>query len=456
MSVVSLDSNGLITANGAGTATITVSLTDRPELTSECTVTVTDLILGDSNGNGEVNIADAVNTANMAIGNDVEHFNPKAADINGDGRISLADASGTVSIILEQPNTNFNSLHITEFVAEPILIENDNLLFCNPVNIELGETKLLHFELDNNQDLYGFQTDITLPDGLEFILEDNGKPELTLTDRADSTYVSVSNLLSPSLLRFGVFSSSHKPLIGSEGEIFTVFVRASSEYEGGELLINHTLLIDNNDFDVELQDFSMFIDNRHNDSCYIAPFTIGAGETKTICVELDNETPFSGFQTDIILPKELFVEEHSIKLTERAEAGHTLSTRNYGDGTTRVACFSVESKPLTGNNGAILEFDVTASSDISGDCLIELRNQIFSTVNAKEYHISDSSAEVTIDNLTNIGLSGGDVKDSDVEIFTPDGVLVFRGKAKDANVGTGLYLIRQNGRTKKLMITNTL
>lgn len=48
--------------------------------------------LGDVNGDGEVNSADALAVLNYAVGNDDENFNLERADLNADGSVNSADA----------------------------------------------------------------------------------------------------------------------------------------------------------------------------------------------------------------------------------------------------------------------------------------------------------------------------------------------------------------------------
>lgn len=100
--VATVDADGVVTAIADGIADITARATDGSEAAAVCRLTVLTPPTGDSNMNGTVNIADAVNTANYAVGNDVETFYFKAADVNRDSRITISDAAATVSIIMQQ------------------------------------------------------------------------------------------------------------------------------------------------------------------------------------------------------------------------------------------------------------------------------------------------------------------------------------------------------------------
>ena len=55
-------------------------------------------IPGDANGDGEVNMSDAVAIVNYILGNPSQSFNFNAADVNGDGKVTISDAVGVVNM----------------------------------------------------------------------------------------------------------------------------------------------------------------------------------------------------------------------------------------------------------------------------------------------------------------------------------------------------------------------
>ena len=57
---------------------------------------------GDANGDGKVDINDALSIVNYLMGNPPANFNEPAADVNVDGQITIADAVGVVNIILNK------------------------------------------------------------------------------------------------------------------------------------------------------------------------------------------------------------------------------------------------------------------------------------------------------------------------------------------------------------------
>ena len=65
-------------------------------------------LLGDANGDGEVNVADVTMTVDYILsnGSEFEHFVFPNADIDGNGIISVTDVTAIVDIILGVTATN--------------------------------------------------------------------------------------------------------------------------------------------------------------------------------------------------------------------------------------------------------------------------------------------------------------------------------------------------------------
>lgn len=270
-----------------------------------------------------------------------------------------------------------------------------NRFFIDPVNIEPGETVQLLFQLENETKFYGFQADIALPKGLSFLKDSNDKAEIRLSDRCGAGFSVVSNLLNERNLRVGAFSTSHAAITGNQGSLIEVSVLADADFDEGELSASKILFIEEDDTDVELPNFSLHIGNVHSNSFYIPNFPIAVGETKEISILLENETPFTAFQTDLYLPEGLTYVNNSESMTSRASSGHTLSAKLFEGRRVRFVCFCTSLTPFVGNTGALVSFKVTAEEGIAETSEIKLQNSLFSMQNSREYKIPDSPCEVT-------------------------------------------------------------
>ena len=299
--------------------------------------------------------------------------------------------------------------------------------YIEPVEISPGETNALVFNLENGQELFGFQADLKLPDGLEFVSVNN-QADITLSSRFDRSYTVISKINNDGTLRFGTFSTTHTAIKENDGTLLTTNVKADDNFIGGEIYMSGIMFINNQNKDVELPDFSLMAEVSQPGNFYIPDFTIAVGQTKTIGAVLDNKTEFSAFQTDIYLPEGLKVVDDSFKLSGRATDGHSLTTRTGTDGRIRVICYSFSSDVFSGNEGALLEFDVTAESNITENSTIELKNLVFSTAAAKEYSLPETVTSISSFNApvesiildkTSISLKVGDIINLTATIY-PD------------------------------------
>ncbi|MDE5773046.1 MAG: Ig-like domain-containing protein [Muribaculaceae bacterium] len=270
--------------------------------------------------------------------------------------------------------------------------------YIDDINIEPDETATLIFKLESDNLYYGFQADMLLPTGLEFVLN-NGKPdiELSLTDPNHNITV-VSNLISENTLRFGTFSTGHTPINGTGDSLFSIKVKSSPDFEGGELKMTDILFVNRNDEEVSFPSISKLIGTHHNDRVLIPNFNIPVGESMEISLDLNNESVFTAFQVDIIPPKGLDFNTDSFKLTSRA-TDHSLSVKKFDDGHVRVICFSINNTPITGIDGAILNMVCTANHDIPKSAELQLKNPIFTTSSAHEYILENSTTSITTDRI---------------------------------------------------------
>ena len=146
------------------------------------------------------------------------------------------------------------------------------------------------------------------------------------------------------------------------------------------------------------------------DRLYIAPCDIVAGETVRLELRLDNESEYSGFQTDLYLPDGLSIDteydEYIIDLTDRAARSHSVSAADIASsGAIRIWVSSQQVHSFTGNSGAVATISVTAATSFVTPATIELKNSILVG--------PDNSKHILDDEKTIVGDSGikGDIND---------------------------------------------
>ncbi len=141
-----------------------------------------------------------------------------------------------------------------------------------------------------------------------------------------------------------------------------------------------------------------FLATAQSNRLSIADFTIAPGETKTVTVNLDNETNFAGIQWHMVLPEGLNIGTKSngnpaVTIDPNRTDGHVV-TSGFKDGGVQVTIYSPDALPFVGNSGSFLTFNVTASADFSGSHLIVVSKVVAATELAKKYVLSDFNVNV--------------------------------------------------------------
>ena len=107
----------------------------------------------------------------------------------------------------------------------------------------------------------------------------------------------------------------------------------------------------------------------NNGDCMSAEaITLKSGETRKVSILLDNAMAYTAFQLDLMLPDGLTVG--NFQLTDRA-GGHAFAVNSLGDGDLRALCYSPALDVISGHQGTLLTFDVTASTTIEGPIVVK-------------------------------------------------------------------------------------
>ena len=112
----------------------------------------------------------------------------------------------------------------------------DNGISVSAVSIPQGRTGTIDIELKNDDyEFTAFTFKLTLPEGLSFVLNDNGKPTFEKSDRFDESH-SVTSAVSGQVGSFGCLSGDKAAIKGKSGVLLKVYVTASSDLDVGTKL----------------------------------------------------------------------------------------------------------------------------------------------------------------------------------------------------------------------------
>lgn len=166
------------------------------------TVIIKNIIKGDANGDGMVNVGDYVTTANYIMELNPVPFVFAAADVDENETIDVGDLVGITNIIM--------GVYQETVEPEP---EREVMLAGSCVNDATG-TCIMTLDLTNDVDITALQMDVTLPDGM--LLQ---RAELTSRAAGHNLVVNTSDNGRVKLLASSLVNAD---LMGNEGALLTI------------------------------------------------------------------------------------------------------------------------------------------------------------------------------------------------------------------------------------------
>jgi hypothetical protein len=159
------------------------------------------LSMGDANGDGSINIADAVATVTNILGQPTEeNFYRYAADMNGDSVIDIFDVTLIVNAALNAPAPGRRG--VTRSGTDEVPAEAIQLM---------ADAHNVYMDIDHAQQYTALQFDMDLPEGIDLLgvrLLGNTDHQLSFVKRGDSQYRVIALSMNNE-----VFRSAHGHLI---------------------------------------------------------------------------------------------------------------------------------------------------------------------------------------------------------------------------------------------------
>ena len=180
------------------------------------------------------------------------------------------------------------------------------------------------------------------------------------------------------------------------------------------------------------------------DKFYISDFSIGAGETVKIAMQLDCDAEnYVAFQFNIYLPEGLTPKvdrrgKYEFTFSERAD-DHTITSALQEDGSIKVIGASLNNYNFWETSGDFVYLNVTASEDFSGVHEIKLSNIRFSDILGNETLLADETTKVLGPAVSSINISSANKWSTCVLQF--DAALPTGVKAYTSDRINGEYLI---------------
>ena len=180
-------------------------------------IVVTNVIKGDANGDGEVNVSDIVEIVNYIMNKPSNKFVFAAADLNSDGEVNVTDIVKVVSLIMSSSSNAPRRASVAE------MVDNDQLLMTS------NDNQTLSLNLQNEGSYVASQFDIVLSAGqtLESIQLNSKRMEnhqMTYTKTDDNRYKVV------------IYSLNNAAYKGQSGELLNIKVAGSGDVSVEDIL----------------------------------------------------------------------------------------------------------------------------------------------------------------------------------------------------------------------------
>ena len=371
-SIVTVNSNGLVTAIGRGTATITAKTTDGTNLRATCTVTVKPILATSislnktsatiTEGNTTQLIATVLptNATNRTV--TWKSSNTSVATVNSNGLVTGISAGSATITATTNDGTNLSASCAVTVQASVIYA----------TSISLNETSA---ELTSGNTLQLTAT----------VLPSNATNKTVTWSTSNSNVATVNNNGLVTAIAPGSATITARTTDGTNLSA-TCIVTVSSYLLGdannsGDVTITdvvvtarHILFYNPQPFGFEAADVNYDGQITVTDAVRIAYMVLngtpmgapsrvpaladndrmtGSGfwtsdGIGTVSILLDNALDYTAFQLDLSLPEGMTAS--NFRLTDRA-GSHTLGTAISDDGSLRVLCYSPELRSFTGNGG---------------------------------------------------------------------------------------------------------
>ena len=172
----------------------------------------------------------------------------------------------------------------------------------------------------------------------------------------------------------------------------------------------------------------------------ISDVDLEQGESALLSVELTNETLFSAFQMDLLLPEGMSVVatfnedgEEVLDITlgeERKKSSHSLSYNVLKSGAIRVASFSSTNATYDGESGEIVTFRIEAADSLDlGVYEAQLSNVVFTTPDAVDFRLSDVNARINYSSYVDVE----QLYDVELQVASPYGRCICDGFVIEPN-----------------------
>ena len=216
-------------------------------------------------------------------------------------------------------------------------------------------------------------------------------------------------------------SNSNAALSGTSGAVIKMTLQANNTFSGGIVQLENALLVSPDETESKPNTYQYEVKASSTETSFLSiePFSISAGETKEMVIDLTNpDDEITLVQFDLRLPNGLTIAiedgEYAIDIAGRTTwKKHSLDA-NATDGIVRFLLSSTKNAVLEGTSGAIISIKLIADNSFTGGS-ISLENILLVTPNEKE--LKPANVEYTIQPVGDIAINATNFPDKNFRDF---------------------------------------
>ena len=178
------------------------------------TLSVQNFTLGDTNGDGFINVTDVAGIVTHVSGQAQTNFNEIAADVNNDGLVDASDVTAEINTVKANASVGTG-------------VSSGKLLYGNALSAYKGKQIVLPIVLENTQAMAGYQFDLQLPAGVSLATDG-----AALTERATGLTL-YSNTLATNQYRFVVVSTAGNTIATGNGAVMNLTLNVTDDAANG-------------------------------------------------------------------------------------------------------------------------------------------------------------------------------------------------------------------------------
>ena len=178
------------------------------------TLSVQNFTLGDTNGDGFINVTDVAGIVTHVSGQTQTNFHEIAADVNNDGLVDASDVTAEINTVKANASVGTG-------------VSSGKLLYGNALSAYKGKQIVLPIVLENTQAMAGYQFDLQLPAGVSLATDG-----AALTERATGLTL-YSNTLATNQYRFVVVSTAGNTIATGDGAVMNLTLSVTDDAANG-------------------------------------------------------------------------------------------------------------------------------------------------------------------------------------------------------------------------------